>query len=251
MDTTSEDIRAMLDTVCVALSSPLAQRIYALAAGSVFLTGCLVWAIQANRHAAANITKAERAFAQEFRGPTPTRETGIAKQQHFISERAPPLYRAASRSFWVSFLAGVVAPGAMLVTMTFLYGWFDPDHAHLLDMQGRPVSQPSLPQTLMFALDQTFRGGLFDLLEVFSVHVTPLRNNPANIWFSAGVFAHHLFVEAFIFSGILLYGQSRWRIGRLRRDALAAHEAKVDQAKAKKAGAGLTHFGSDTAAETG
>lgn len=230
MEFTAEDAKVLIRTGWACLSSPQAQRFYVLAIGSIVLVGCLIRAIRADRQATDKLGRTEAILDRKFKGPIPKLRSTFDRQQAIIRKRAERAERRAGHSLWQGFVSGAVVPTAMLGAVTFWYRWFDPQGAHLLDAEGHPLSHPTILQSVIFTADQTFRGGLLDFLEVFAIHFTPLVNNPANRFFSTGVFAHHLFVEAFLFTCILLYGRARWQIDRIRRRVLRKHRERYEDA---------------------
>lgn len=238
---------ARVDGLLAILSAPLAWRVYALIAGTVALGCCLAVAIWADRRADARISDAATEYKEIIRGQPAFNDDTVADQVKRIRAKAPELRRAAWGSLGISFFAGVVAPSLALLSVVCGYTWFDSGGGHLVDAMRQPVSQPSVLEAATFVADQTLRGGLFDLLEVFAVQVTHLDNNPANVWFSAGVFAHHLFVEAFIFSGILLFGRSLLRVRQLERQTLEWFSERTRQAKARQAEKAATRSASAVA----
>lgn len=237
MEFTAEDAKVAIRAVWVILSSPLAQRVYVVLIGAGTLALCLRWAIRADRRAINNIALAESEFDKRFLGPIPTLLDTFENQQNKIRARAVPLRRDAWAAFGVSFVAGFIVPTLMLLAATWQYHWLDPTATHLLDEAGQPFATPSIQQAAWFTADQTLRGGLFDLLEIFSWQVAALDNNPANHLFSIGVFGQHLFVEAFIFSGLLLLTRSLWQISSFLSRSLATHEKTFEDNLAKKAAA--------------
>ena len=227
-------VEPLFDLAYDALWSLAAQRIYLLETAVALLAVSLYGAFRADRWADDNIKDATVEIPRAFLGPTVTLGGSFDRQQADIRNRARPLRQKAALSFLASLLAGVVVPTGMLIAATQYYSWLDPGAAHLLGSAGEPLSNPTWTQTLLFAGDQTFRGGVFDLMEVFDWTITPLDNNPANPAFTTGVVVHHLFIEAFIFSGVGLFALSLWRIRRLVRQTLANHRAKHEAAVAAK-----------------
>lgn len=194
------------------LSSATALRVYALLVGAAALAFSLRQAISANTRLASQFEDTSRLVRLARRG-RPTTAEGWARRR----ERIRALYREGLRNaaglLVRSFSFGVVAPATALLFATLNYGWFQPAAEHLLSA-GEPVRRVPAPDAAMFVLDQTLRGGLFDLLEVFALQTTPIDNNPASWAYSSGLFLYHLYVEAFVFSGALLFVQSAWRLRR-------------------------------------
>lgn len=197
------------------LSSPVALRVEVLAVGAGVLAASLWAAIWANRRAETNIQVAEADFSKTFPGPKPKLPAAIANRKAFFTGIANRIHRQALIALVISFVAGVIVPSSMLYAMTLNYSWFDAEGAHLLNAASHPINSLSLAQAGLFVLDQTLRGGVFDLLEVFALDIVVIDNNPANVRFSTGVFAYHLMVEAFVFSGIWLYVKTVRRLRQL------------------------------------
>jgi hypothetical protein len=120
------------------------------------------------------------------------------------------------------------------------FAWFNSAGGHVLDSSGRLVTYPPAAESLIFVIDQTFRGGLFDLLEVFDLEITTYQNNPRNFLFSTGLFAHHLFIEAFIFSGLALFAHNLWTIQRTQRATLVWFDERTRTAQDRAAASGET-----------
>ena len=229
MEFTAEDAKTLIRAAWAILSSPVAQRVYVLVVSAAVLAASLRAAIRADQRATRNIADAERELGTGVPGPPPASLNGFLRQQKcIILPKADKLIRGAWIALGVSFLAGVVVPISLLFLATWKCSWLDGAGDHLMDASGHPLSDPTVLQAALFAVDQTFRGGLFDVLEVFGWQITPLDNNPDNIWFSIGVVLHHLFVEAFIFSGILLFGRSRWQIHNFLTGALLRNWEKCE-----------------------
>ena len=140
----------------------------------------------------------------------------------------------------VSLACGVLLPALVLFAMVFAYPWFDASSAHLIDDLRRPSQDVGLVTAALFVADQTLRGGLFDLIEIFAVDVAQITNNPANIPFSMGLFAYHLYVEAFVFSGFVLFGYNAWTLGRQMQV-----EHKILRERYARFRAGATPLGAD------
>lgn len=126
----------------------------------------------------------------------------------------------------VSLACGVMLPAVVLFVMVFAYPWFDSSNAHLVDSMGRPVDSVDPLAALLFVADQTLRGGLFDLIEIFAIDVTQITNNPANYPFSISLFLYHLYVEAFVFTGIVLFGHNAWVLGRQLIEEIRHHRKR-------------------------
>lgn len=244
MEFTAEDARALAETLNGAfgpwidlardaLFGPPAQRLYVLQIGAIVLAMCLFFAIRADRWAVRTIETADEVIFEKFMGRTPTKQDSFEKQQSDIRSRAWPFYGVAATSLGITLLAGVVVPTLLLFATTIRYTWFSPTGSHLLDEHHLPVSDPTAHQAIMFAVDQTLRGGVFDFLEVFSLALSRLHNNPENWPFSIGVFGHHVFVEAFLFSGLILFARSCLKVPPLVSKALEEHRKNHERAKAK------------------
>ena len=181
----------LFDLARSALWSLPAQRIYVLEIGLTILALSLYAAIGANRWASANILLAQKRFSTGVPGPPPdTRDRFEWQQVCIVLAKARSLRATAGLALAISVGAGVVVPTALLFLATLRYRWLDVGGGHLLDRARNELSDPGLWQSALFTVDQTLRGGLFDVFEVFAWQVTTLDNNPANFWFSVGVFFH-------------------------------------------------------------
>lgn len=190
------------------LSTPAAFRGYAVAAGAVALVISLSIAIAANRSLANQFDITSRQLRAARKGKPSTPE-GWRRRGDKVRGIIGDGIRASAKSMLSSLMFGVVVPATALLVATLYYGWFDPRADHLL-ASGAPENQIGMADAAMFVLDQTLRGGLFDLLEVFALQTTHIDNNPAAWPYSTGIFLYHLYVEAFVFSGILLFIRSAW-----------------------------------------
>lgn len=213
MDIQLEDARAWLDGLGEVLTSAPAWRAYAVVLGALVLLGSLALAIRANGTIAAQFEETARALRQARKGQPKSAEAWERRRQKIRQIARRGVGRAARWSL-LSLACGVALPAGALFVATIFYEWFDATGSHLLNAVRTPLTEVDPQTAAIFVLDQTLRGGLFDLLEVFEWRVTPVDNNPTRLPFSVGLFLYHLYVEAFVFSGTALFAQSVWRLHR-------------------------------------
>lgn len=234
MEFTAEDAKELIRAAWVILSSPLAQRVYVL----VLITGLLsasLFSAKLGLKLLRKQTDATRAaWNQKKKGP-PTRT--LAALSAKIAAIIAIYLNGLAGSFWgflISLACGVFVPAVVLLTMVFAFPWFDAGCHHLIEDLGQPVEHIGLPAALLFVADQTLRGGLFDLIEIFAIDVAHISNNPACVTFSLGLFGYHLFVEAFILSGLLLLGYNALVLGQELLVEIKLHQNRHNEGGARR-----------------
>ncbi len=214
MEFTAEDAKVAIRAAWAVLSSPLAQRVYVVGLGGLVL-GTSYWrALTANILVAETFDKTMKLVRKARRGRRPTTAKGIENRRKRIQTiKCSGIWSSVS---WagISLFFGVLMPASALFLATLHYPWLDHGARHLVANGMATTAQLNHDQAAMFVADQTLRGGLFDLFEVFAFQMTAIDNNPAVIPFTIGLFLYHLFVESFVFSGLLLCGQVSWRLAR-------------------------------------
>lgn len=231
MEFTAEDAKSLIHAAWDILSSMPAQRTYALVLAAWVVRASLRSALRADREARHRIDAGQEDFKGIVSGRPAFRDQTIEQQREKILAASQESRRKAWSSLRRSVFAGVVVPSSLLMLVVMFYSWLDPTGGQLLDGGGRPLTHPAPLDAALFVLDQTLRGAVSDALEVFDQQITPLQNNPHKLLFSAGIFAHHLFLEAFIFSGLALFAHSLWRIRRFERETLDWFNERTAEAK--------------------
>lgn len=235
MEFTAEDAKALIRAAWAVLSSPLAQRVYVLLIGAGILLVSLLSAKTGIRLVDDQKAKTHKSLrALRMGTPPDTRPKLTVKIGKLVSRYLLGLL-AAIPGLLVSLVCGVAIPAIVLFAMLFAYRWFDPLVPHLLDVAGQPVERLDLVSASWLLADQTLRGGLFDLIEIFALEVTPITNNPANIPFSMGLFAYHLYVESFVSAGFAIWGYNAWSLWRTLMEEVRYQRGRYADAEAKRA----------------
>jgi hypothetical protein len=80
----------------------------------------------------------------------------------------------------------------------------------------------------LFSIDQVTRGTIFDLVDVYDLKFTSLRNDPHNVWFSSVVMIYRLFVGAALIAAIAVRLGMRedWR-DKVAREAAENTKARL------------------------
>ena len=213
MEFTAEDAKVAIRAAWAILSSPLAQRVYVVAIGAAVLLGSFLGAKKGIGLIQAHAAQTPAKFSNLRQGRRPQNAVQLSRKiAKLIAVYLGGLF-GASKGSMISVTCGVLIPAATLFAMTFAYPWFDDSTVHLINASHHPVPPPNLSAAGLFVADQTLRGGLFDLIEIFAVDIAEISNNPANLPFSFGLFAYHLYVEGFVFTGLFLLARNAWILG--------------------------------------
>lgn len=190
------------------LSAPLTVRAAVLVAGAVTLWLCYRGARLGNDMVRERAQLAGGRLRNKRRGSAPRNPDGLDEKLKTIWTIFWDGLFGSLGGVGLGLLCGVLLPAAVLLLATCIYPWLDPSSAHIFSQTGTSPDRLPLSAAALFVADQTFRGGLFDLIEIFGIEIAPVRHNPSNVPFSLGLFAYHFFVGAFVFSGLLLFWEN-------------------------------------------
>jgi hypothetical protein len=87
---------------------------------------------------------------------------------------------------------------------------------------------PNPLNAALFSVDQVTRGTIFDLVDVYDLKFSTLRNNPHNLWFSSAVMVYRLFVGAALVAALAVRLGMRedWR-EKAAREAAEGTKARL------------------------
>lgn len=202
-----EDI---LNAVPVWAKDELAQRYYVGSAGIILIAFCFyrAWREYMTLRGAdpRNVLSPE-----QRRGRPPSTIRGWTRRAKRDAEEAKHKFWTLVYGAGRVALLGVGVPTAMLLLLTLYYSWFDPYAVAVIDARnGSPITDPTLQDAGIFVAGALAKGLLFDLIEVFQIHVSRLTNAPDNYIFSAAVLVYRAAANLFlIFVPIFLY--ATWR----------------------------------------
>ena len=175
------------------LSSPLAQRIYAVAAIILALWISIRIALSQYRWVKQ---LGLGYFEKVFRGPKPERKQKIEQQLLQAKEfKRRQLFKGFGRLGLLVFF-GLILPSAILITVLLNYSWFGFENNLFVraDDESIAVGSPTPIEVFVYALSQLTHGVLLDTMEVFRADFSAIQHDRHNVGAGLIVLGYRSFV---------------------------------------------------------